>query len=243
MDVTSVTAAGAISDAAQSRATLAGNFDTFLKLLTTQLQNQDPLEPLNSNEFTQQLVQFTSVEQQIAANENLEKILAAMRIDQTATALGFLGKQVEAETDTTGLPEGGSATWTYRLPSSAARVVMTVTDATGKLVYVGEGEKTPGAHAFVWDGKDNAGGALPPGSYTLAVAARDAGDGVVEAEIGIRGVVSGATTTKDGEAAVLIGGTPVPLSAVSRVTEPAAAPGTEPETAAGSLLDALNDIL
>jgi flagellar basal-body rod modification protein FlgD len=240
MEVTSATDAGTISEAAQARKSLAGNFDTFLTLLTTQLRNQDPLDPLDSNEFTQQLVQFTSVEQQIAANENLEKILAAMQVDQTATALGFLGKLVDADSDTVGLGETDGATWTYDLPSNADRVVLTLLDAGGKLVYVGEGEKQAGAHTFEWDGNDNAGNRLPAGAYTLAVAARDTSAAALDTVIGVRGLVEGATSTADGEAAVLVGGQPLPLSAITRVVEP---PSATTATDEGGLLDALADLI
>ncbi|MEQ9642703.1 MAG: flagellar hook assembly protein FlgD [Alphaproteobacteria bacterium] len=241
MEISSATDAAAISDAAGARKSLAGNFDTFLTLLTTQLRNQDPLDPLDSNEFTQQLVQFTSVEQQIAANENLEKILAAMQVDQTSTALGFIGKQVDADLAANGLAEDGAATWLYTLPSNAERVVLTIADADGKLVYAGEGEKLAGNHDFTWDGNDNAGNRLPPGLYTLSVAARDGSDGVIETEIAVRGVVDGATTTDDGSAAVLVGGQPIPLSAVTRVVEATAA-DSETESASeesGDLLESL----
>lgn len=241
MEVTSATDLSAVSDAAAARKSLAGNFDTFLTLLTTQLRNQDPLDPLDSNEFTQQLVQFTSVEQQIAANENLEKILAAMQVDQTSTALGFIGKQVDADANSIGLPEGGTATWLYTLPSNAESVVLTVTDPDGRLVYVEEGQKQAGSHSFTWDGNDNAGNPLSPDLYTLSVAARDASEGVIETEIGVRGVVDGATTADDGGAAVLVGGYPIPLTAVTRVVEQSGA-STETETASdesGDLLEAL----
>lgn len=228
MDVAAITDPSTISEAAGARKSLAGNFDTFLTLLTTQLRNQDPLSPLDSNEFTQQLVQFTSVEQQINANDNLEKILAAMQVDQTSAALGFIGKQVDAAQDSIGLPENGTATWLYTLPSNAERTTLTVSDASGKLVYVGDGDKLAGTHSFTWDGKDNAGNPLPPGLYTLGVAASDASNGTIETETTVRGTVEGATTTADGDAAVLVGGQPIPLSAVTRVVE---VPPAETETA------------
>jgi flagellar basal-body rod modification protein FlgD len=244
MDVSATSSTSAISEAAQARESLAGNFDTFLTLLTTQLQNQDPLSPLDSNEFTQQLVQFTSVEQQIAANENLEKILAAMQVEQTATALGFIGKQIDAETDTVGLGETGDATWTYDLPSNAQLTALTVSDASGKLVYVAKGETKAGPHVLAWDGTDNAGNRLPAGAYTLAVTASDANGTTLDTLIGVRGVVEGATTTADGEAAVLVAGTPIAVSTITRAITPPA--DTTAESDGGlidTIADAVNDVL
>lgn len=244
MDIASATAASPIGEAAQARKSLAGNFDTFLTLLTTQLRNQDPLDPLDSNEFTQQLVQFTSVEQQIATNENLEGILAAMQVDQTSAAISLIGKQLDAFTDTTGLVDG-QATWTYDLEGDAKRAVLTVADASGKIVYVGDGERTAGKHEFTWDGLDNAGNPLPDGAYKLAVGAVDDNNGTVAAEIGIRGIATGVVAGPNGETAVLVAGQEVPLSLVSRATLPPTASGqdNESESTAGDLLSRLADLL
>lgn len=238
MDVTATSSQSAISEAARARDSLAGNFDTFLTLLTTQLQNQDPLDPLDSNEFTQQLVQFTSVEQQIAANENLEKILAAMQVEQAATALGFIGKQIDAVSDANGLAETGDATWTYDLPSNAQLTALTVSDSAGKLVYVAKGETKAGAHVFTWDGTDNAGNRLPAGTYTLGVVASDANGTTLDTVVGIRGVVEGATTTADGDAAVLVAGTPIAVSNITRAVTPPADSTAESD---GGLIDAIAD--
>src|SRR3954470_17819141 len=96
MDVTSVTAAStsatSTSAAASAQKQLAGNFDTFLTLLTTQLKNQDPLSPMDSNQFTQQLVQFSQVEQQINANKNLESLVSMSKAQGATSAVGYLGK-------------------------------------------------------------------------------------------------------------------------------------------------------
>ncbi len=79
--------------AATSQKTLASNFATFLQLLTTQLKNQNPLDPLDTNQFTQQLVQFAQVEQQLKPNDQLETLVSLQKTAQSTTALGFVGER------------------------------------------------------------------------------------------------------------------------------------------------------
>src|SRR5215469_6276624 len=82
------------SVATSSKKQLSANFDTFLTLLTTQLQNQDPLQPMDSNQFTQQLVQFSQVEQQINSNQNLETLISATKNQTSQSAVSYLGKSL-----------------------------------------------------------------------------------------------------------------------------------------------------
>src|ERR687895_765063 len=105
------TAASAAASTVTSK-TMASNFDQFLRLLTTQLKNQNPLDPLDTNQFTQQLVQFAQVEQQISMNTSLSTLIALQQATQTSAAMSFLGTTVEVEGSTTRL-QGGQATWTY----------------------------------------------------------------------------------------------------------------------------------
>ena len=112
--------AAAATSPAQQASSLAGgnlaqNFDDFIMLLVAQLKNQDPLDPISTNEFTNQIVQFASVEQAIATNTNLERMIALQRSNQITSAVGYLGKRIEAEGDTTALADG-IAEWNYSLP-------------------------------------------------------------------------------------------------------------------------------
>src|SRR6266705_4032507 len=102
--------------------TLAGNFQTFLTLLTTQLQNQNPLDPLDTNQFTQQLVQFASVEQQLKTNDQLTTLVSLQQTAQSTQALGFVGKTAVVDGNTTAL-SSSSATWELNIPSSSAVTV------------------------------------------------------------------------------------------------------------------------
>ena len=117
MDVTSATSAASTGQAASAQKTLSSNFDTFLTLLTTQLQNQDPLQPMDSNQFTQQLVQFSQVEQQINSNKNLESLIALTKSQTATNAVPYLGKTLTL-TDGTAAVIGGQAQWTYTVPNT-----------------------------------------------------------------------------------------------------------------------------
>ncbi|MCE9523078.1 MAG: flagellar hook assembly protein FlgD [Alphaproteobacteria bacterium] len=171
MDVGAATQAAAKPTAA--KATLSGNFDTFLRLLTTQLQNQDPLEPLDATKFTEQLVSYSQVEQQINTNSNLESLLALTKAGAGATAVSYLGKTALTSGPLSAL-DGGAASWRYVLPSDAASVQISILDANGKVVHTLTGEKTTGAHELTWDGKNSAGTQLPDSVYKLSINARDA---------------------------------------------------------------------
>jgi len=167
--------AAAAAQTTKAKNTLSGNFDTFLRLLTTQLQYQDPLEPLDSSKFTEQLVSYSQVEQQINTNANLETLLTLSKAAAGQNAVNYLGKTALTAGNMTGL-ENNAATWRYSLPSDATSVQLTITDVNGKPVFTLPGEKNVGMHEFVWDGKNSQGTALPPGSYGLLINAKK-GDG------------------------------------------------------------------
>ncbi len=150
---------------------LSGNFSTFLTLLTTQLQNQDPMSPMDSNQFTQQLVQYSQVEQQIASNENLKTLIAQSQTQGSTMAASYLGKKVTITDGRAPLTEG-KAVWDYSLKNQAAKSVLAVTNAAGQVVYTGVAETKAGAHSFTWDGKSSGGQNLPDGVYTLNVYAK-----------------------------------------------------------------------
>jgi len=159
---------------AQSAATLSSNFDTFLTILTAQIQNQDPLEPMDSTQFTDQLVQFSGVEQQIAVNTKLETLINATNSSAGASLSGYLGQ--EAEIDSAGAQFTGDAIkWRYELPSDATSTTVTVTDASGKVLYSKAGELEAGSHEFVWNGELIKGGtAAKDQPYWISVVAEDA---------------------------------------------------------------------
>ena len=148
--------AGAASNAANSRTSLASDFDTFLTLLTAQLQNQDPLEPTDATEFTNQLVQFSGVEQQIETNSSLENLLAANNSATGAAMSNYLGQQVEIESQGGGF-HGEDITWRYSISADAAEAKIIIRDANGEIVFSQDAEKDAGSYEFTWDGTLNDG--------------------------------------------------------------------------------------
>ena len=223
MDVT------ATSNQAQQASVIAGqdlaeNFDNFLMLLVTQLENQDPLEPMDTNEFTSQIVQFASVEQEIASNNNLEQLIALQRSNQAAAAVGYLGKRVEAAGNTTVLKDG-QAEWNYGLPENADTVDLIVYDELGNQIYHTQGSTDLGAHQFVWDGLDNSGNPMPEGLYTLSVSATGSDGEAIETSMTVVGQVDGVETTGD-SVVLFVGPIGIPIGDVISILD---APNTPAE--------------
>jgi flagellar basal-body rod modification protein FlgD len=230
-----VTAPPASADATtQGIASLADNFNTFLSLLTTQLKNQDPTSPLDSNQFTQQLVQMTGVEQQLNAN-TLLKQLVSNTSNGIPTAVSLIGKSVKAVSDTANLT-AGQAQWTYNLPAKAADVKVQVLDSNGNVLHAEAPTNiAAGDHAFSWNGKDLSGKQLPNGgTYTLKVTATDASGTALATTTYVQGVVTGVTQA-NGATSITVNGGPVDWSKVVSVDQPAATttatnPPTTPAT-------------
>lgn len=171
-----------------SRTTLSGNYDTFLKLLTTQLQNQDPLEPLDSSKFTEQLVSYSQVEQQIATNENLNSLIALSKSAAGANAVTYLGKTAVTDGGQSSL-EGDTASWRYALGSDAASTELKILNASGQVVRTLTGEKNVGMHEFTWDGLKNDGTEAADGTYTLVVNSKKADGSAVSSAVAGVGLI------------------------------------------------------
>jgi len=175
---------------------IAGNFTEFLQLLTTQLQNQNPLDPLDTNQFTQQLVQFASVEQEINMNTQLQTLVSLQQTAQDTQALAFVGQTVTINSDTTSLASGGQAQWTYN-PTSPATATFTVSDSTGKTVFTQTGTVQPGSQQFNWNGVGTDGQQNPPGNYTLKITATDTSGKSIAVPTTVTGVVNSVDLTKN----------------------------------------------
>jgi flagellar basal-body rod modification protein FlgD len=197
---------------------LASNFETFLTLLTTQMKNQDPLSPLDSNEFTAQLTQMAGVEQQLLTNDLLTSLVGA-QTGNLDSAANYIGKQVTAAWTATSL-EDGKANWSYELAANADKAKLQVVDSTGKVVWEGDApDKTIGLHDFTWDGKmTNGDTAEDGGVYTLKVTATDAKAAKIESQALIRGRVTGVEMY-DGSPYLVIGDSILPLSTVISLNE------------------------
>ncbi len=216
--VDAITANQATSRTDASRTSLVSNFETFLQLLTAQLKNQDPLSPLDSNEFTAQLTQMTGVEQQLLTNDLLTSLLAAQQGGGLGGASNYIGKDATAAWAVTKLDEG-SATWSYELGAAASEATLQVLDSSGKVVWTGPApDRTTGTHDFVWNGKTTAGGQLPDGGvYSLKITAKN-GTNDVDAQVLTRGRVTGVELY-DGVPYITIGNSIVPVSTVIGLDE------------------------
>jgi flagellar basal-body rod modification protein FlgD len=210
--ITGTTATSA-ANAAQSR--IAGDFDSFLKLLTTQLQHQDPLSPMDTTEFTNQLVGFAGVEQQIAQNSNLEQLISLQKVSRAAQGLSFLNTRIEAPGDMTTLADG-VAEWNYQLPTAMREVVIQVLDESGQTVLEADGSTIAGVHRFTWDGKNADGEPMPDGVYQVSIEATDTADEPVAIDTTVVGKVTGLQTVDD-ELMLFMGKLAVPLEDVLSV--------------------------
>ena len=164
-------AANAVSSAVDN-STIAGNFTTFLQLLTTQLQNQNPLDPLDTNQFTQQLVEFAQVEQQLKSNDELSTLVSLQQSAQATSALNLVGATVVVNGQTAQLANG-SATWTLTATKPTTATI-SIADSTGQTAYTGKMALNAGSNTFTWNGQGNDGKAWPAGNYTISTTGVDA---------------------------------------------------------------------
>lgn len=208
---------------AGSRQTIADNFDTFLQILTTQLRNQNPLEPLDTNQFTQQLVQFTGVEQQLKTNEFLEAMMRATQNATNSEAVGYVGKVVTASGNKSELVNG-AAQWHFAV-DKAATITATVRDMDGNVVYTKQGQVAQGESVFRWDGIGNDGRARPDGPYSVTIDARDTNGKLVGVATEMTGEVTGVDFTGS-EPVLLVGSARVNLSSVMSVRAKSAEDGS-----------------
>ncbi|WP_417624361.1 flagellar hook assembly protein FlgD [Paremcibacter congregatus] len=218
MDVTA--AAGATSEASKSSTKLADDFDNFLALLTTQLQYQDPLDPMDSSQFTEQLVSFTQVEQSIATNKNLENLISQTQTAAISDAVNYLGTEITVETDRAGLRDG-KAKWEYGLQTSSEETKLIVQDAKGEIVYEGYGETKAGLHEFIWDAPEG----TPDGIYKLTLKAESANGSEVQTAVYSKGVVE-SIETLNGQPHLSVNGILTPTTEVQAVN---AVKKTEPD--------------
>jgi flagellar basal-body rod modification protein FlgD len=198
---------------------LASNFETFLTLLTSQLKNQDPLSPVDSNQFTAQLTQMAGVEQQLLTNDLLKSLVSAQSGGGLGQAATYIGKEATAAWSATRMADG-EASWSYELGGNAASARLEVVDGTGKVIWSGDAPaKTIGMHEFTWDGKATSGNDGQDGQvYSLRITAKNAVGDSVDAQVLTQGRISGVEMF-DGEAFLTIGQSIVPLATVISLEE------------------------
>jgi flagellar basal-body rod modification protein FlgD len=213
---TTTAAATAASTTSAASTGLGKDLNTFLKLLTTQLQNQDPESPLDTNQMTQQLVAFSGVEQEINTNSKLDQLVALQSTNQTVAALPLVGHTVQVS-DSKGALVNGQATFGYNLPSTATQTTLSVTDASGNTIYQGAGVTTTGDHSFAWNGQASDGSMAPDGIYTLNVASTAADGSAITAAISSFGKID-SIQINNGAASLMMGTLSEPLSKIVSIT-------------------------
>ena len=218
-----VNPAGSVGTATASASSLvgqqqiAGNFQQFLQLLTTQLKNQDPLSPLDTNQFTQQLVAFASVEQQLKTNTDLDQLVTLNKTSQATAALSFVGSQVTADGSTTQL-KNGVAVWNITSPRPAAASV-SIVDQNGNTVWTGQQTLDTGAQSYSWNGRTSTGAVAPDGLYTIQITAQDAAGQSVAVSTQYTGTVTGVDLSGS-QPLLQVGSTYLTLSQVGSIQKP-----------------------
>jgi len=195
---------------------IAEDFDAFLQLLTAQLKNQDPLEPMDTNEFTNQLVQFSSVEQELKANENLEKLLALSTSNATSMVVGYIGKSVTA-TGSSSYLKDGAVKWSFDLPTAAPDTTVSIRDAAGSVVFSENISLGSGAGSYRWDGTKSDGSTAPDGVYSITIDAKDADGNHVSADTSLEGIVD-SIDLSGSEPVATISGVRVNISNIKEIS-------------------------
>jgi len=211
-------ASSSSSSSSAVSASVQSEYNTFLTILTTELQNQDPTSPLDTNQFTSQLVQFSALEQNLQTNSYLQQLVTAQSQGQVNSALGYLGHTVQATGDSFQLDGTSSDTPTlaYSLASTASTATLDVINSSGQTVRQISVDTSAGAHSETFDGQDASGDQLPAGTYTFQVQAEDANGTAITAPTYETGEVTGIDTT-DGVVNLHIGGVIVPAANVVQV--------------------------
>jgi len=224
---------GAITD----QSSLDSNFSDFLTLLTTQLQNQDPTSPMDTAQFTNQLVSFSEVEQQLKTNSDLDTLVTNSNGSQTQTALNYIGLDVSytgnqfnfnpSTTSQVGI--------SYNLASASANTQINILDSSGNVVYTTTGSTTAGDNTLTWNGQETNGSTAPAGTYTVAVSALDANNKAITTTTQVPGQVTGMQTESDGTVELVIGNTQaIPLSSITSAWLPSSNATTSTSTGTSS---------
>ncbi len=221
--------------AGSGRTGLIGNYEIFLQLLTTQLRNQSPLEPLDANQFTEQLVQYSTVEQQIQTNENLNMMLATLLASNATSLVSYVGREIEAAGSVTML-ENGKAVWHYDAAADASDTVIEIRNEAGTLVRTIETGIEAGENTFTWDGKLDNGQTAPDGVYQITIKAQDDKGSTVNVDTKVVGTVTEVDMSGP-EPLLRLGDIVVPLSALLAVRQQP--PPPESPSAGRSLIGSL----
>ena len=206
------------TESEQASTQLSQTFDDFLRLLTTQLKNQDPISPIESTEFTNQLVAFSQVEQQIASNDKLDQLIELESNGRFGDGLSYLGREVEVIGNEFAF-DGGPVKMGYGMPPDAQVGIIEIRNAAGGVVHIEEASRQTGRNEYVWDGETTLGTDAPPGDYSISIRATNAAGEPVDVPTFVRGRVDGVENL-DGNSILLVNGNPVDMADVLAVRSP-----------------------
>lgn len=228
-DVTLTGAAASAQKTQVQAVKLAQDFTQFLTLLTTQLMNQDPLDPMDSSEFTNQLVQFSQVEQSINTNQKLDDMLALQLGSLSTVALGYVGMDVTYTSTEMNWNGTKPVDINYALEKNAAVLKINIYNESGTLVRSMDAPKAAGGQKVQWDGKDNNGNIMPEGTYNIRIDAADNDKKPISVSTAVSGNVRGIEA-QNGVIFLLVGERAIALNSIIQATNPAPTPTPTPET-------------
>lgn len=208
------TAAAAGTAGAQQ---IAGNFNEFLQLLTTQLQNQNPLDPLDTNQFTQQLVEFASVQQQVDMNTNMQTLISLQQTTAATQALQLVGSTVTLNGNSANLSNatGSPASWNVNA-SAGGTAAITIANSSGQTAYTGTTTLNAGTNSYTWNGQGNNGVKWPDGAYTITVTGTGASGQAITVSSQVSGTVS-AVNMSQTPPTLTVNGQSYPISSIQSV--------------------------
>lgn len=231
-DLTVTQAANNSAATQQQRAQLTEDFDDFLSLLTIQLQNQDPLSPMDTTEFTNQLVAFAGVEQQINTNEKLDSLVNFGLTNVNTQALSYVGLQANYQSTELYYDGARPVDISYVVDGTAVEADIRIVHENGETIRIIQGETGAGRKDFVWDGLQDNGLPAEEGTYQVRVDAIDNDGTPLNSQILVSGIVRGVES-QDGRALLLIGERAVPIGNVINVFQPEPLPEEETPTTDG----------
>lgn len=204
---------------ATSKNSLAGDFSDFLTLLTTQLQNQDPLAPMDSTEFTNQLVAFAGVEQQINTNQKLDSLVSLQYANAFSASLGYVGLDANYLSNEAYYDGESPVEISYAIDGDPSTANLFIYDEAGTIVQEFDLASVEGVKEITWDGMTKTGVQAPPGTYTLAIEAVDAQQKPITDSIVVKGRINGLET-QNGSIYALVGERAVPVGSIINVSQP-----------------------
>lgn len=222
MDLTSISSltntSSSTSTAASSSAADSVSKDDFLQLLITQLQSQDPLDPQDSTEFTQQLATFSSLEQLFSINDGIQSLQLLNLSNTNSLTLNLIGKEITASGGNISVTDSSITPISFEIEEDAEKVTLTITDSNGNVVKtVDLGKQTSGTHSFTWDGKLDDGSTASTGDYTFEITAVDSSGEVVTVNTYTTGIVTGIQF-ENGIAYAIVDGQKIPVSDITEVS-------------------------